>query len=179
MCESKRYISKFWSFQSCNFPNIDLKENSAKSHLHYIGIYGWIEGICEENALTVYVTHLTFIEGKLSEAVGMFIFLLITQTHRNLPTGLQEQVLVWADFKTGNSTWAAKGIVLSLGLHGGDSAGLQRARGVAGIPSGDDQFTSENETHPDAPWSSRSGEQMAPCGKCPEDNQLPLQYKGN
>lgn len=41
-----------------------------------------MEGVCKETVVTVCVTHLTLIEGKISETVYAFLFLLITPTQK-------------------------------------------------------------------------------------------------
>lgn len=84
-----------------------------------------MKGICKDNAFTVHVTHLTLIEGKLSEAVCAFLSLLITQTHKKISTGLQEQIKACSDFGIGNSTHTAK--VPLWGCTGREEVGVWQA----------------------------------------------------
>lgn len=117
---------------------IKKKIQQSLTHLNVApGVYGWMKGICKDDAFTVRVTHLTLTEGKFSEAVCVFLFLLVTQTHRKFSTGLQEPVKPWLDFGIGNSTHTATGP--SPGLSGGRR---RMGRGVAGTG----QDTSETET---------------------------------
>ena len=115
---------------------------------------GWKEFARTTPSLCMWL--VTLIEGKLSQAACAFLFLLLTQTHRKISTGLQEQIKAWLEFGIGNSTHTTK--LPSLGLSGVGE--LEEGKGVSGTQSMDRSLPKQRP-HPSTHWNATSGEQMA------------------